>query len=649
VPALDGLVLSAGLLVPPFHPDTVSYTVGPSVLPSQVTVTLQTSMVGGTLMVNGMPVAPGAASGPITLAMGLTPIQIVLTPPAGGTPRTYQVAVDRTSAALAGLTLGVGALTPSFDAATLAYGASAGVGAASTTITPTALDSNAAIHVNTLPTPSGAASAPVNLGSGLTPITIDVTARDGTTVTTYVVSVTRGLAGAEAYLKASNTGGDDWFGHRVALSGETLVVNALLEDAPAAANCGAIYVFVRNGTTWMQQAFLRASNAGAGDQFGSSLAISGDTIVVGSIGESSVATGVNGDETSNAAAGSGAAYVFVRSGTVWTQQAYLKASNTQNGDLFGWSADIDGDTIVVGARGESSSATGVDGDGSNNSASASGAAYVFVRSASNWAQQAYLKASNTDSVDYFGWSVAVSGDTVAVSAINEASPATGVDGGMQEQNTRSQAGAAYVFHRSTGTWTQQAFVKATNTDGGNNFGWSLSLETDTLVVGAVYERSGSTGVNGSQDQFVNPRPNSGAAYVYTRSGSTWSPSAYLKASNTGSDDLFGHCVAISGGTIVVGSLEEASSATGIGGNQADNGASRSGAAYVFVGSGSSWTQSAYVKATNTEAVDAFGYFLDVSGDTIVVGAYSEDSGATGVGGNQLDNSALESGAVYVYR
>ena len=129
------------------------------------------------------------------------------------------------------------------------------------------------------------------------------------------------------------------------------------------------------------------------------MAVSGDTVVVGAIGEDSNATGVNGDQSDNSATDSGAAYVFVRSGTNWSQQAYLKASNTGAGDHFGISVAVSGDTVVVGAHGEDSNATGVNGNQSDNSAIDSGAAYVFVRSGTNWSQQAYLKASNTGADD----------------------------------------------------------------------------------------------------------------------------------------------------------------------------------------------------------------------------------------------------------
>ncbi|MBL8232864.1 MAG: FG-GAP repeat protein [Bryobacterales bacterium] len=460
----------------------------------------------------------------------------------------------------------------------------------------------------------------------------------------------------QAYLKASNTGAADDFGVSVAVFEDTLVVGASGEDSAftgvngnqvenSAFQSGAAYVFVRSGGVWIQQAYLKASNGEGGDYFGTSVAVSRDTVVVGAWFESSAATGVNGNQSSNSAYHSGAAYVFVRNGGVWSQQAYLKASNTGAGDFFGELVAISGDTVVVGARAESSFASGVNGNQSNNTAPWSGAAYVFARSGGVWSQQAYLKASNTGAYDSFGTSVAVSGDTVVVGAPYEASAATGVNGN-QSDNTAGGSGAAYVFVRSGGVWSQQAYLKASNTGAGDQFGVSVGISGDTLVVGANVESSAATGVNGNQSD--NTAGGSGAAYVFVRNGGVWSQQAYLKASNTGAADLFGCCVAVSGDRVVVGAITEDSEATGGNGNQADNTATDSGAAYVFVRSGGVWSQQAYLKASNTGANDWFGHTVAISGDTVVVGAPGEDSAATGVNGNQADNTASGSGAAYVF-
>jgi hypothetical protein len=458
----------------------------------------------------------------------------------------------------------------------------------------------------------------------------------------------------QAYLKASNTDAGDSFGRSVSISGDTLVVGADTEDSSAtgvngdqldnsAADSGAVYVFVRSGTGWSQQAYLKASNTNAGDLFGSSVSISGDTLVVSADEEDSSATGVNGDQLDNNAADSGAVYVFVRSGTVWSQQAYLKASNTNAGDLFGSSVSISGDTLVVGAWWEDSSATGINGDQLDNSAVNSGAAYVFVRSGTVWSQQAYLKASNTDGGDFFGLRVSISGETLVVGAQAEDSSATGVNGD-QGNNAAAGSGAAYVFVRNGTIWSQQAYLKASNTDSGDAFG-RMSLSGDTVVVGAVGEDSNATGVNGNQGNSTTQ--SSGAAYVFVRNGAIWSQQAYLKASNTGNLDIFGDDVSLSGDTVVVGARAEDSSATGVNGDQGNNAAGSSGAAYVFVRNGTIWSQQAYLKASNTGANDNFGG-VAVSGNTVVVSAEEEDSNSTGVNGDQGNNAASGSGAAYVF-
>jgi hypothetical protein len=460
----------------------------------------------------------------------------------------------------------------------------------------------------------------------------------------------------QAYLKASNTGGWDDFGDSISISGDTVVVAASYEDSAAtgvngdqndesASASGAVYIFVREGGIWSQQAYLKASNTGAQDHFGWAVAISGDTIVVGAIEEDSSATGVNGNQKDNSARNSGAAYVFVRSGGIWRQQAYLKASNTGARDRFGWSVAISGDTIVVGADQESSSATGVNGDQNDNQAIFSGAAYVFVRTGDVWRQQAYLKASNTDAEDNFGDEVAISKDTVVVGAWREDSNARGVNGN-QSNNAARNSGAAYVFVRAGSAWSQQAYLKASNTGTKDLFSRSVAISGDTVAVGAPDEASAATGVNGNQKD--NSAPWSGAAYVFVRANGVWSQQAYLKASNTDLADAFGYSVAISGDTVVVGAYRESSAATGVNGDQKDNSAEYSGAAYLFVRAGDAWSQHAYLKASNTEAWDSFGYSVAISGDTVVVGAVDEASAATGVDGDQSDNSAFLSGAAYAY-
>jgi hypothetical protein len=484
------------------------------------------------------------------------------------------------------------------------------------------------------------------------------------------IFVSTRLAEAVGYVKASNTEALDGFGTSIALSadGNTLAVGADSEASSAtgidgdqsdnsADDSGAVYVFGRSGTRWSQQAYVKASNTGTADQFGASIALAadGNTLAVGAYGEDSSATGIDGDQDDNSASGSGAVYVFSRSGSGWSQQAYVKASNTEEGDLFGYSIALaaDGNTLAVAAYGEASSANGIDGDQSDNSADASGAVYVFSRSGTTWSQQAYVKASNTGTEDWFGYSIALAadGNTLAVGAYGEDSSATGIDGN-QSDNSASDSGAVYVFSRSGTSWSQQAYVKASNPEKGDLFGYSIALAADgnTLAVGADGEDSNAAGIDGNQSN--NSSYASGAVYVFGRSGTTWSQQAYVKASNPGAENRFGASIALAadGNTLAVGAYGEDGGTTGINGNQTDYSASGSGAVYVFSRSGATWSQQAYVKASNTGTFDWFGYSIALAadGNTLAVGALWESSNATGIDGDQSDNSAFASGAVYLY-
>ena len=331
---------------------------------------------------------------------------------------------------------------------------------------------------------------------------------------------------------------------------------------------------------------------------------------------------------------------------------YFKASNPDAGDQFAASVALsaDGGTLAVGAVLEDSAAIGVDGVANDDSASSAGGVYVFVRSGEGWAQQAYVKASNTEEGDQFGTSVALSADgtTLAVSALYEASAATGV-GGNQDDDSAYASGAVYVYTRADDTWSQQAYLKASNTGFNDCFGTSVALaaDGDTLAVGAFYEDSAATGVGG--DQANNGAPESGAVYVFARSNTVWSQQAYIKASNTAGNDHFGASVALAadGDTLAVGAYSEASTAVGVGGDQADNGAPAAGAVYVFVRANKLWAQQAYIKASNTDTNDLFGYSVALAADgaTLAVGAYGEAS-KTAVDPN--DDSLPDAGAAYVF-
>ncbi len=232
-----------------------------------------------------------------------------------------------------------------------------------------------------------------------------------------------------------------------------------------------------------------------------------------------------------------------------------------------------------------------------------------------------------------------------VGAPVEDSNAIGVNGNGGN-NSATDSGAAYVFNRSGVSWSQQAYLKASNTDAGDWFGSAVAISGEALVVGSPYEDSNASGVNGNGSN--NSAPDAGAAYAFGRSGSTWSQSAYLKASNTNSGDDFGYTVAIFREALSVGAWGEDSSASGVNGNESDNSAPDSGAVYLFARPGSTWSQRAYLKASNPEASDGFGWSAAITGGALVVGAPYEDSRASWVNGDQSDNSASASGSAYVF-
>jgi trimeric autotransporter adhesin len=498
------------------------------------------------------------------------------------------------------------------------------------------------------------AEAPVVLGQpsssqilnlGTTTIAVDVVAQGGLSKT-YEILVERGgeLIEQSLYGKSSNTGAGDRFVF-VALSGDTLAVGAGGESSlsrgvngdqtdNSASAAGAVYVFRRSRGKWLQEAYIKASNTDQGDSFGASLALDGDTLVVGAPNESSGDTGVNGDQTDNGVRGAGAAYVFQRVGTTWVQEAYLKASNTAPSAAFGTSVAVAGRTVAVGAL----------------NAASSGAVYIFQRSGNGWSQQTVVTPSNPDVCRGFGHSVALSGDTLAVAAPREPSSSTGVNG-EQIDSAAPLAGAVYVFQRVGSTWMQQAYVKASNTGAEDFFGWSIALAGNILAVGAPGERSNAKGING--DQSNNSLFTAGAVYVLERTGAVWTHHSYIKASNTRALTNFGWSVAVSDDTLAVGALNESSAAMGVNGDESNDTMLGAGAVYAFQRLQNRWHQAAYIKASNTETAffrgDGFGESVAISGDTLAVGAGAEDGSASGLDGNQTDNGAPDSGAVYVFR
>lgn len=344
--------------------------------------------------------------------------------------------------------------------------------------------------------------------------------------------------------------------------------------------------------------------------------------------------------------------------TVTAMIGYIKASNAQAGDYFGYQVAMsdDGNTLVVGAYNEDSASVGINGtqtETEETQASNSGAVYVFSFDGHSWAQTAYLKSSNSEASDYFGKYLTISADglTIAVGAHGEDSAATGINGD-ESDNSATTSGAVYLFSYADDTWTQSAYLKASNAQKSDQFGTAVALDSDgdTLAVAAKFEDSFATTIDGDQDN--DAASSAGAVYLFKKNDSDWQQTAYLKASNGESNDFFGQAIALNsdGNTLVASAWGEDANSTGVNGDETDNSLTSAGAAYVFTDTDSGWSQSAYLKPSNTDASDGFGYAVDIdnAGTTIAIGAYSEDSNATGIDGDQSNNEESAAGAVYLF-
>ena len=557
-------------------------------------------------------------------------------------------------------------LDQDFDPNIFEYTAS--VGFLQTSFTLTATSNVTAITANGQLLVAG---QPINIALDEGSNTIELVESENGVDITYSIVITRGSADTfaqQAYLKASNAASGDKFGSSLALSGNTLVVGAQFADERFLTRqlqgsgddftleaAGVVHVFVQDRLTqqWSQQALIAPSISDVADRFGSSISLSGDTLVVGAPSEDSA---LNSDgrvnPADNSARESGAVFVFTRNSEgVWIEQTMLKASNTDQDDRFGKSVSLSGDTLVVSADREDSALTAngsVNPD--DNSARESGAVYVFERNlAGVWTEQAFLKASNADQFDNFGRSVSLSGDTLVVSAVFEAS-ALNTDGSVNpSDNSAFLAGAVYVFERdATGSWIEQAFLKASNTEGGDRFGGSVSLSGETLAVSASSEAS-ALNTDGSVNPGDNSASASGAVYVFERDATgSWIEQAFLKASNAGASDLFGGMISLSGDVLVVGASGEDSKRNADGTiDFQQNLAFDSGAAYVFIRNPTTgaWVEHKILKASNAESSDDFGSDVLVVNDTIIVSANSEAGNSTG---GQLNNDAPFSGATYIF-
>ena len=354
-------------------------------------------------------------------------------------------------------------------------------------------------------------------------------------------------------LLASDGAEGDYFGCFVSLSGDTALIGAP-QDKDNGSMSGSAYVFTRTDTTWTQQQKLLASDGTAYDYFGESVSISGDTALIGAFGTDNF---------------KGSAYVFTRTGTTWTQQAKLLASDGAIGDYFGYSVSLAGDTALIGAI--------CDDDNGDNS----GSAYVFTRTGTTWTQQQKLLASEGATNDQFGISVSLYADTALIGAYLD--------------HDNDFTGSAYVFTRNGTTWTQQAELHASDGAWNDRFGWSVSLSDNTALIGALYD----------DDSGVD----SGSAYVFTRNGTTWTQQQKLLASDGAAEDIFGYSVSLRGNIALVGAPQN----------------DGKGATYVFIRTGTIWTQQQKLTASDGATSNQFGFSFSLDGNTALIAAQGYDN------------------------
>ncbi len=366
--------------------------------------------------------------------------------------------------------------------------------------------------------------------------------------------------GEVTQLIGSDTTTSDQFGFAIDVSGDTAVVGVPLDNNIGGSDAGAVFVFRWTGIKWIQEAKLITNDAVANDQLGFSVAIEGDTIAVGAPFDSDVCCGT------------GSIYIFQRTGVTWTQITKFTASGIGSQDNLGRSLAMDGDTIVAGAL--------FDDEPSN-----SGAIYVFRGSGASWTQEQKLKASDAATSDEFGLNLDISGDTI-------------VAGAHLHDDIPNDSGAAYVFTRSGTTWSQEQKLTPNDATAGDQFGRSVGISGNTIVAGA--------------HRNLALR---GAAYAFTRSGTTWTQEQKLTSSDSSPNREFGSYVAIEGNIAIIAA------------NMDDSGASNSGAAYSFSRSGTTWTQEEKLKAIHPISSDQFGTMLAMEGETLLVGMpFDDDAG-----------------------
>lgn len=414
---------------------------------------------------------------------------------------------------------------------------------------------------------------------------------------------------------ASDRAANDNFGFSVAVDGDYAIVGAYQEDEDTLgeatiSNAGSAYIFQNVGGTWLQVQKIVASDRNNGDNFGYSVAISGNFIIVGAYHEDENAAG------SGTMSNSGSAYIFENVGGEWTEVQKIVASDRYTDDFFGASVSISGDYAIVGAHQEDENATG------DQTLSNSGSAYLFKNNSGTWTEVQKIVAYDRGDVDYFGYSVSISGDYAIVGAYLEDENVTG-------GATLSNPGSAYIFKNNSGTWSQVKKLVASDRADEDFFGFSVSISGDYAIVGAYQEDENTGG--------TDTKANAGAVYIFGKNSDTWTQVQKIVASDRGVGDQYGYSVSISGNYAVVGaSLEDEDEA-------GNNNYFNAGSAYIYMNNSGTWSQARKLVPTDRTNSDLFGSSVAIGGNYCVAGAYQEDHDADGQA--SLNNA----GSVYVFK
>lgn len=626
---LRNLIVLGGGLQPPFSPAQTDYVVEMGKDEESFTLTPQSQHFGATIRVNGEIVKDSFPSEKIpfngsqitttltvTSADGLEETRYVLTivaqgqvptapvtPPTDGDPADDTPTVgdsnDSTDATLETLVLDSGTLIPVFQSEQLEYSVDISALKSSVKVTPGQANPNAHIQVNGVNLTADQPSSVIALTGNTTVITVVVTAADGSTQKTYTINAQHLAGGAfaqTAYLKATRPSAGAGFGGGVAVSGDTLAIGAPEESFRGLSQAGAVYLFKRTGGKWQFSLRLQAPDPVSKQLFGQSLALKGDTLAIGSSGDSSELTL------------SGSVFVYHRENGRWQIQNrnidQIKATPVALGHRFGYNVVLSDERHLAVASLRSIAFPG------------SGGVYVFAYDGNQWKQDAHIWADHFGASDRYGHSIDLEGNRLAIGSFAPDAECT--------SPTNTDAGSVHIYERDNGNWKLAEVLHAFQPDRGDRFGFSVDLDGDRILVGAPCE----DGQNNSQTQ-------QGAAYEFTQNRGQWTERFKFVAPDASAHSLFGDTVALAGSTAMIGASFQGHPPT-----------SAAGKIYLFNSQGSGqWTFNNTLQPGNPGDGDRFGLNLSYADGVLLMGAPGEDSRSTAV---PLDNSVNNAGAAYVF-